>query len=61
MAQVVKNLPANVGRGKRRGFDSCLETSFGGGHGNPCQYVLGNPVDREAWWATIHRVTKRHD
>ena len=27
--------------------------------GNPLQYsCLGNPMDRGAWWATVHRVTK---
>ena len=32
--------------------------SPGGGNGNPPQYsCLGNPMDRENWWATIHRVT----
>ena len=31
----------------------------GDGHGNPLQYFcLENPIDREAWWATVHRVTK---
>ena len=31
----------------------------GGGHGNPFHYsCLENPMDREAWWATVHRVTK---
>ena len=31
----------------------------GGGHGNPLQYsCLENPVDREAWQATAHGVTK---
>ena len=30
-----------------------------GGHGNPLQYsCLENPMDRRAWWATVHRVTK---
>ena len=30
-----------------------------GGHGNPLQYsCLENPMDRGAWWATVHRVTK---
>ena len=29
------------------------------GHGNPLQYsCLENPVDRGAWWATVHGVTK---
>ena len=28
-------------------------------HDNPIQYsCLENPMDRGAWWATIHRVTK---
>ena len=31
----------------------------GGGHGNLLQYsCLENPMDRGAWWATVHRVTK---
>ena len=29
----------------------------GGEHGNPLQHSpLENPMDREAWWATVHRV-----
>ena len=29
----------------------------GRGHGNPLQYsCLENPMDRGAWWATVHRV-----
>ena len=33
--------------------------SPGGGNGNPFQYSwLGNPMDRGAWWATVHGVTK---
>ena len=28
-------------------------------NGNPLQYsCLGNPVNREAWWAAVHGVTK---
>ena len=35
-----------------------LGRSPGGGHGNPLQYsCLGNPMDRGAWQATVHRVT----
>ena len=31
----------------------------GEGNGNPRQYsCLGNPVDKEAWWATVHGVAK---
>ena len=33
--------------------------SPGGGNGNPLQYsCLENPMDRGAWWATVHGVTK---
>ena len=46
---VVKNTPANVGN----------KRSFGKGNGNPLQYsCLGNPMDREAWRATVHEVVK---
>ena len=31
----------------------------GGVHGNPLQYsCLENPIDRGAWWATVHGVAK---
>ena len=33
--------------------------SPGEGNGNPLQYsCLENPVDRGAWWATVHGVAK---
>ena len=33
--------------------------SPGVGNGNPLQYsCLGNPIDREAWRATVHEVPK---
>ena len=36
--------------------------SSGEGNGNLLQYsCLGNPRDRGAWWAAVHRVTNRHD
>ena len=36
-----------------------LRRSPGEGNGNPFQYsCLGNPIDREAWWATVHEVPK---
>ena len=32
----------------------------GEGNGNPLQYsYLKNPVDRGAWWATVHKFTNR--
>ena len=53
---VVKNPPANIGD-----TDSMpgLGRSPGEGNGHPFQYsCLGNPMDREAWWATVHGFTK---
>ena len=36
-----------------------LGRSPGGGHGNPLQYsCLENPMDRGAWWATVHRAAE---
>ena len=36
-----------------------LGRSPGVGNGNPLQYsCLGNPMDRGAWWATAHGVSK---
>ena len=33
-----------------------LGRSPGEGHGNPLQYsCLENPMDRGAWWITVHR------
>ena len=53
---VVKNLPANEGD---TGSVPGLEIPPGGGQDNPLQYsCLGNPMDRGAWWATVHRVAR---
>ena len=36
-----------------------LGRSPGEGNGNPLQYSrLENPMDREAWWATVHEVAE---
>ena len=36
-----------------------LGRSTGERNGNPLQYsCLENPVGREAWWVTLHRVAK---
>ena len=46
-------------RRRRRGSISGLGRSPGGGHGNPLQCsCLENPMDRGAWRAMVHRVTK---
>ena len=56
---VVKNLPANAGDTRDSGLIPGLGRSPGGGHDNPLQYsCLGKPMDRGAWWATVHGVTK---
>ena len=40
-------------------FDPGLGRSPEEGNGNPLQYpCLGNPVDRGAWWATVHGITE---
>ena len=55
MLLVVKNPPANAGDGS----DPWVRETPGGGHGNALQYsYLENPMDREAWWVTSHRVAK---
>ena len=46
-------------RHKRYEFNPGSGRSPGEGNGNPLQYsCLGNPMDRGAWQATVHRVTK---
>ena len=59
MALVVKNLPANAGGVRDSGSVPGTEKSLGGGHGNLLQYsCLEKSMDRGAWQATDHRVTK---
>ena len=56
---VVKNLPANAGDMRDVGSIPGLGRCPGGVHDNPLQYsCLENPIDRGAWRATVHRVTK---
>ena len=56
---VVKNPPANAGDAGDTGLIPGSGRSPGEGNGNPLQYsCLENPMDRGAWWATVHRVTK---
>ena len=56
---VVKNPPASAGDIRDVGSFPESGRSPGGGHGNPLQYsCLENPMDRGAWWAIVHGVTK---
>ena len=59
MVLVVKNLPANAGDVRNSGLIPGSGRSPGGGHGNPLQNsCLENPMVREAWQATVHRVAQ---
>ena len=54
---MVRNLPANAGDIGDVGLIPGLGRSLGGGNGNSLQCsCLGNPMDRGAWRATVHRV-----
>ena len=56
---VVKNPPANAGD---MGLIPGLGRSPREGNGNPLQYsCLENPLDKGAWWATVHGVAKELD
>ena len=59
---MVKSPPANAGDIGDVGSIPGLWRSPGGGKGNPRSYSCqGNPMDRGAWRATIHGVTKESD
>ena len=53
-----KEPPANEGDIRDAGLIPEWERSPGGGHGNPLQCsCLENPMNRGAWWPTVHGVT----
>ena len=56
---VVNNPPANYGDIRDASAIPGSGRSPGGKHGNPLQYSCPeNPMDRAAWWATVHGATK---
>ena len=56
---MVKNPPANAGDRRDMGLIPGSGRYLGGGNGNLLQYsCLENPMDRGAWRATVHGVTK---
>ena len=56
---LVKNPPANAGDAS---LTPGLERSLGEGNGCPLQHSCrGNPMDRAAWWVTVHGVAKELD
>ena len=62
MAQLVKSLPANLGDTRAEGSIPGSGRSPEERNGNLFQYFcLENPMDREAWQATIHGAVKELD
>jgi len=56
---VIKKPLTNAGDIGDPGSIPGLERSPEGRHGNPLQYsCLENPMDRGAWQATVHSITK---
>ena len=56
---IIKNPPVSAGDSGDTVSIPGLGRSCGEGNGNPLQYsCLENPMDRGAWWATVHRVAK---
>ena len=56
---MAKNLPVNAADARNTDSILGLGGSPGIGNGNRLQYsCLENSKDREAWWATVHVVTK---
>ena len=59
LCNVVKNPPASAGDLGGVGSISESRRSPGVGNGNPLQYsCLENPMDRGAWQAPVHGITK---
>ena len=59
VAQQKKNLPAKAGDGRDPGAIPGSGWSPGEGNDNPllCS-CLGNPMDRGAWWSSVHGVAE---
>ena len=59
MVRVVKNPLANAGDARYAGSIPGSGRSPGEGSGSLLQYsCLENPMDRGAWWATVHGAAK---
>ena len=60
--KVLKNLLANVGDSRDASLLPGLGRSSGERNGNPLQdSYVEKSMDRGAWWATVHGVTKESD
>ena len=60
---MLKNLPTNAGDTEGVSLIPGLGRCPVGGNGNPLQYsrLENSCLDRGAWWATDHRITKALD
>ena len=59
VAQWEKNPPDSAGDGRDTASVPGSGSSPGERNGNALQYsCLGNPMDRGAWWATVHSVAR---
>ena len=59
---VVENSPANAGDVRDTGSNPGSGRSPREENGNPLQYsCLGYPMDRGAWWATVHGMAQELD
>ena len=57
----VEKLPTNAEDVTDMGLIPGWGGSPGGGHGDTLQYShLENPMDRGAWWATVHGVAESY-
>ena len=58
---MINNSPSNAGDLRDAGLIPGLGRSAVAGYGNPLWYsCLENPMDKGAWWAMVHSVTKSH-
>ena len=61
MVPAIKNPPASAGDARDTALALIPGSGRfpGGGNGNPLQYSgLENPMDRGAWWVTVHGIEK---
>ena len=59
VALMLKNSPANAGEVRNLCCIPGSEDTLEEGNGNPHLYsCLENPIDRGAWWATVHGVAR---
>ena len=62
MVLVVKNLPSNAGDTREVSSISGLGRCPEAGNDNSLQYsCLANHMNRGAWWATVHGVTRESE